>query len=89
MHKLLTATQVAKTVSLSAVKFNEILYAKNVINKRGRPGKKDPKVMKPFWELVEHEFGKNMPNFHGGGTVKFYENKVSALLSRVGLGGIL
>lgn len=89
MANLLTVTQVAKRAGLSAKKFNEILYAKNVINHRGRPSKKDPKVMKPFWELLEHEFGKNIPNHHGGGSVKFYANKVDDLLCHVGLGGIL
>ena len=89
MKNLLTPTQVAKRAGLSAVKFNEILYAKKVINKRGRPSKKDPKVMKPYWDLVRMEFGKNIPSYHGGGNIKYYPHKVDELLSLVGLKGVL
>ena len=89
MKNLLTPTQVAKRAGLSAVKFNEILYANKVINKRGRPSKKDPKVTKPYWDLVRMEFGKNIPSYHGGGSIKYYPHKVDELLSLVGLKGIL
>lgn len=89
MKTLLTSTQVAQRAGLSVVKFNEILYNKKVLNKRGRPSRKNPRVFKPFWELLESEFGKNIPSMHGGGTVKFYANKVDDLLSRVGLRGVL
>ena len=89
MKNLLTPTQVAKRAGLSTVKFNEILYAQKIINKRGRPSKKDPTVFKPYWHLLRMEFGKNIPSRHGGGSVKYYPHKVDELLSLVGLRGIL
>jgi len=88
MANLLTSTDVAKRAGLSAVKLNAILYSKGILNKRGRPSKKDPKVFKPFWEILEFKFGKNIPSHHGGGVVKFYPHMVDELLVEAGLGGL-
>ena len=87
--KLLTPTDVAKRAGLSAKKFNELLYSKKIINKRSRKSKKDPTKWKPYWELLEFEYGKNIPSFHGGGVVRFYPNMVDVLLRDVGVGGVL
>ena len=86
---LLTSTQVAAKVGLSAKVFNELLYKKEILNKRGRPSKKNPQTFKPFWFLLDLKYGQNNPNPHGGNTVKFYENMLPTLFTAVGRGGLV
>jgi len=86
---LLTSTQAAAKAELSAKAFNELLYKKEILNKRGRPSKKNPQIFKPFWFLLDLKYGRNYPNAHGGNTVKFYENMLPTLFRAVGRGGLI
>jgi len=66
---LLNSTRAAQRAGLSATAFNQHLYKKNILNRRARPSKKDPTVMKPYCELLDLQYGQNFKNPHGGLTV--------------------
>jgi hypothetical protein len=86
---LLNSTQVAVKAGLSAKAFNELLYKKEILNKRGRQSKKNPKVFKPYWDLLDLKYGQNNRTPHGGNNVKFYENMIPTLFSAVGVGSLV
>jgi hypothetical protein len=83
---LLTSTQVASKIGLSAKAFNELLYKKGILNKRGRPSKKHKGVFKPFWYLLEPTYGKNIKSHHNVNNVKFYEHTLLSLFKEIGVG---
>ena len=87
---LLTSTQVAEKVNLSSKRFNELLYEKKILNKRGRRSKKDPKKFKPYWDLIELKYGQNFPRpYFGGNTVRFYEDMVETMFADIGIGSLI
>jgi hypothetical protein len=85
----LSSTQAGAKAGLSAEAFNKLLYSKNILNKRGRPSKSCPGTFKPYWDLIEKEYGYTTPDNHGGLNVRFYSDKLPDLFKRVGLKGLL
>lgn len=85
---LLNSTQAGARVGLSAIYFNELLYKKGVLNKRGRRSQKNPKNFKPYWDLLDLKYGTNNPTPYGGNNVKFYDNMLPTLFKYVGVGSL-
>ena len=86
---LLTSTQAGAKAGLSAKAFNELLYKKKILNKRGRPSKKQKGVFKPFWELLDLKYGQNIKSHHNVNNVKFYESMLPTLFDAVGIRGLI
>ena len=91
MHKLLTSTEVAKRVGLSAVAFNKHLQNKGVMYRRGRESRKHKGVHKPYWWIDDDylKFGVNKIQFTGGSIPRWYESRVDEFINSIGLGGVL
>lgn len=87
--RLLTSTQAAAKAGLSAKAFNELLYKNKILNKRGRPSKKNPKLFKPFWDLLDTRYGRNIASYHNVNNVRWYESMLPELFEKVGLGGLV
>jgi len=86
---LLTSTQAGAKVGLSAKAFNERLYQKGILNKRGRPSRKHKGVYKPFWELLDTRYGRNIPSHYNVNSVRFYESMLPELFVKVEIGELL